>query len=159
MHIPFFIKYTIIRNGIAMFESFKYGLSKKDFVFEVPSFYKSTLQHVLSQRFRVVSLCYQLSDALILAKILMICIFTWIACSLFITLDIMRTPSLVKTFAVDFILPQLEVAFCDFKISNSWTVNMDMKSSGNQFTKSNNYGRIVRFRLFFQSQILRSPFI
>src|ERR1700719_1511602 len=61
----------------------------------------------------------------------MIWIFTLTALSLFSTLDSINTPCSVKAEGSFLLPPQLDVAFCDFKFSNSSFVNWNIKSAGN----------------------------
>src|ERR1700677_1258015 len=61
----------------------------------------------------------------------MIWIFTLTALSLFSTLDNINTPCSVKAEGSFLLPPQLDVAFCDFKFSNSSFVNWNIKSAGN----------------------------
>src|SRR6185503_12680124 len=61
----------------------------------------------------------------------MIWIFTPTARSLFSTLDNINTPCSVKAEGSFLLPPQLDVAFCDFKFSNSSLVNWNIKSAGN----------------------------
>lgn len=65
--------------------------------------------------------------------ILMIWIFTWIALSLFNTLDNISTPCSVNARG-EYLLPPLsffEVAICDLKNSHSSSDSWNIKSSGN----------------------------
>src|SRR5580692_1962610 len=61
----------------------------------------------------------------------MIWILTLTALSLFSTLDNINTPCSVKAEGSFLLPPQLDVAFCDFKFSNSSFVNWNIKSAGN----------------------------